>query len=235
MIYITGDKHGKFSEVIKYYDNNIIHPDDTIIILGDSGINYYENDNRLKKMLNNLNIKMFIIHGNHENRATNIETYKQIDYYGGKALAEDKYPNLIFAIDGEIYNILDNNNNYRKCIVIGGAYSVDKYYRLNRGYDWWEDEQPSDNIKSYVEQQLSGNDYKVDYVFSHTCPYNYIPTEWFLDCVDQSTVDNSTEIWLQSIYNKIDFGKWYCGHFHGDKSIDNIRFMYNDIIKLENI
>ena len=44
---------------------------------------------------------------------------------------EEEYPNMFFAKDGEIYNI-----NNKKTMVIGGAYSVDKYYRLGRGYSW---------------------------------------------------------------------------------------------------
>jgi len=54
---------------------------------------------------------------------------------------EEEYLNIFFAKDGEIYNI-----NNKKTMVIGGAYSVDKYYRLGRGYSWWEDEQPSEII-----------------------------------------------------------------------------------------
>ena len=40
---------------------------------------------------------------------------------------EDKYPNLLFAKDGEVYDF----DGY-KCLVIGGAYSVDKYWRIFR-------------------------------------------------------------------------------------------------------
>lgn len=231
MIYITGDTHGNFSRIY----NKKFTQDDMIIIVGDSGINYFNNGHQFtkecKKKLNNLNIKIFSIHGNHEERATNINTYKEIEFYNGKALVEEEYPNIIFGIDGEIYDFPDVNNNIKRCIVIGGAYSVDKYYRLSRDYAWWEDEQPSDEIKSYVEKQLSNVNNKIDYIFSHTCPYDYIPKEWFLDCIDQSTVDNSTEQWLQCIYNTTKFDKWYCGHFHGEKSIDNIRFIFHDIIK----
>lgn len=36
---------------------------------------------------------------------------------------EEKYPNILFAIDGEIYNL-----NSKKTLVIGGAYSVDKEF-----------------------------------------------------------------------------------------------------------
>ena len=45
-----------------------------------------------------------------------------------------EYPNILFAKDGEIFNIEDT-----KHLVSGGAYSVDKFYRLSRGYGWWED------------------------------------------------------------------------------------------------
>jgi histidinol-phosphatase (PHP family) len=46
----------------------------------------------------------------------------------------------------EIYNL-----GGKKTIVIGGAYSVDKYYRLMRGIHWFADEQPSEEIKNKVE------------------------------------------------------------------------------------
>lgn len=69
----------------------------------------------------------------------------------------------------------------------GGAYSVDKYYyRLNAGYGWRADEQASDEIKRFVEQQ------KPDVILFHTCPFKYEPTEAFLPFVDRSRVDSST-------------------------------------------
>ena len=69
--------------------------------------------------------------------------YKSQEWNGGKVWVEEAYPNILFAKDGEIYDIAG-----MKTIVIGGAYSVDKFYRLSKGYNWFEDEQPSDEIKS---------------------------------------------------------------------------------------
>lgn len=66
----------------------------------------------------------------------------------------------------------------------------------------------------------------MDYVLTHTAPIRYEPTEWFLTMIDQSTVDNSTEIWLDDIFEKLQFEKWYCGHYHGAKTIDKITFMF---------
>ena len=38
--------------------------------------------------------------------------------------------------------------------------------------------------------------------------------------------------WLDTIEDKLDYKKWYCGHYHIDKYIDKLRFMFKDIIKL---
>lgn len=55
--------------------------------------------------------------------------YKLQEWNGGKVWVEEAYPNILFAKDGEIYDIAG-----MKTIVIGGAYSVDKFYRLSKGY-----------------------------------------------------------------------------------------------------
>lgn len=130
---------------------------------------------------------------------------------------------ILFAVDGEVYNF----NGY-KCIVIGGAYSVDKHYRLAHGLNWWPDEQPDDEIKATVEQRLAALGYKIDIVLSHTCPRKYEPTEVFLSGIDQSAVDKSTEDWLDGIENRLDYMKWYCGHYRTRKQINKMQFMYED-------
>ena len=112
--------------------------------------------------------------------------------------------------------------------MIGGAYSVDKHYRIARHYGWWPDEQPSEEIKAYVEQQIRGR--HIDVILSHTCPFKYEPVEAFLPMIDQSTVDTSTEVWLDKIEESADYGAWLCGHWHINKRIDKLQFMYHDFI-----
>ena len=46
------------------------------------------------------------------------------------------------------------NFDNKKVLVIGGAYSVDKYFRLARGYSWYESEQPSDETKNKVKKSI---------------------------------------------------------------------------------
>ena len=226
MIYITGDTHGNFQRIKELCRRFEPTTDDCIIVLGDAGINYYgePRDSKLKKTLSKLPITIFSIHGNHEMRPGTIPTYKEVEWNGGIVYREDKYPNLLFAKDGEIYNI-----NGLRTLVIGGAYSVDKFYRLDHGYGWWADEQPSDEIKARVEKALADNGGKVDVILSHTTPLKYEPIECFMSCVDQSTVDKSTEIWLDKIEDNTEYRKWYCGHYHTQKRIDKIQIMFEDI------
>lgn len=231
MTYITGDTHGDFKRIKRFCSIAETTKDDTLIILGDSGLNYYTDFRclRYKQEASRLPIKLFCIHGNHEERASNIPTYKEHQYWGGRVLIEDDFPDLIFAVDGEIYNI-PSKTCKREALVIGGAYSVDKYYRIECGANWYSSEQPSDKIKSKVEKVLDRKNQSIDIILSHTCPLRYMPTEWFIGGINQSSVDNSTEIWLDRIYASLKhYNKWYCGHFHGDKVIDKLEFMFYSI------
>ena len=225
MIYITGDTHGDFRNVARFCEKMQTIKDDVLIILGDAGINYYgpEQDERKKKYLESLPITIFAIHGNHEMRPQTIPTYHEADWNGGKVYMEDDYPHILFAKDAELYKL-----NGLFTFVVGGAYSVDKNYRLLHGLAWWPDEQPSDEIKRQVEEKLEGMDWEVDVVLTHTAPLKFEPTEVFLPMIDQSTVDKSTEQWLDSIEKQLYYDRWYCGHYHTIKKIDKIQFMYND-------
>ena len=225
MIYITGDTHREFTKILFLSFQSKTTYDDVIIILGDVGVNYYngEIDNQLKEQLSKVPITFFCIHGNHEKRPQTINTYKEKIYKDGIVYYEDKYPNLLFAKDGEIYNF-DN----KKVLVIGGAYSIDKEIRIAKGYGWWKDEQPSEKLKKEILEKIKDNK-DIDIVLSHTCPYKYLTHEAFLDGIEQSKVDYGTEKFLDFIEENVNYKKWYCGHFHIDKKIDKIEFLFNNV------
>lgn len=226
MIYITGDRHGQFADIALFCRQNQTKKEDIMIIVGDAGINYYGvRDRPLKQYLQNFPITFFSIQGNHEERPFNIPGYKLQPFHGGEVYVEEEFPNLLFAKDGEIYNFEGLNT-----VVIGGAYSIDKHYRIEHGYMWFKDEQPSKEIKKEVEATLDRVGWDVDVVLTHTAPIHYEPTEWFLDFVDQSRVDKSTEEWLDTIEKRLKYKKWYMGHYHGSKKIDKLQFLYNEII-----
>ena len=191
MIYITGDTHGSFERVENFCQRFNTKNDDIMIILGDAGINFSgpRYDRLKKRQLEELPITIFAIHGNHEQRPFTIESYKEQVWNGGMVYYEEEFPSILFAKDGEVYNL-----NGLKTIVMGGAYSIDKAYRLAYGYGWWEDE----------------------------------PVEVFMSGVDQSKVDKSTENWLDKIEDRLSYKKWYCGHYHTEKKIDNLEIMFEN-------
>ena len=220
MIYVTGDMHREFSRLYTLYGTE----EDMLIVLGDAGINFFldESDVELKKYLSSFGLKFFCIRGNHEERPENISTYREVEMFGGKVYIEDQFPNLIFAKDGEIYEI----GGYR-VLVIGGAYSIDKRHRLKTGKKWFRDEQLTDDEMLTILDKVKGQHF--DIVLTHTCPRKYEPTEVFLDWVNQDRVDKSMENFLGEVEECIDYDKWYCGHYHTEKALDKIQFMFKDI------
>lgn len=241
--FITGDKHRRFDNVKKFCREMNTRRKDVLIILGDAGFNFYNDkrDDELKKEISSLNITLFCLHGNKENRPQNVGTYGIRSFCGGKVYYEPKYPNIYFAIDGEIYTF-----EGKKYMVVGGAHSVDKMRCLEEGTPFWYDEMPDDTIKTTVEQNLQNEENKIYGMMTHTCPIDYLPTEMFMSTRQNAIIkrkprkakskklfkpdiDRSTEIWLGELEKKIDYEVWFCGHYHIDKQIDKIQMMCNDI------
>lgn len=117
-----------------------------------------------------------------------------MEWYSGMVYCQKKYPRLLFARDGEIYDI-----NGKSCLMIGGAYSVDKPWRIQNGYSWFPSEQPDDVVIRRVEEKLDSVGWKEDMVLSHTCPLKYEPIEVFVPGLNQDAVDKSMERWLDTI------------------------------------
>ena len=228
-IHMTGDTHGVFERIEKWCREHACTKDDLMVIMGDAGINFlgYYHDREKKAFLQSLPITFLCIHGNHEMRPESLDYYELTDWQNGKVWVEKDYPNILFAKDGEVYDL-----NGLKVLVVGGAYSVDKYYRIIYRMPWFEDEQPSEKIKKEVEDALEKHHWKVDVVLSHTTPLKYEPREVFLPGLDQSTVDKSTENWLDFIEDRLDYQHWYCGHYHTVKEIDKMHFLYENYVEL---
>lgn len=227
--YITGDTHGNFNRIDYFCQRFETSKEDILCILGDAGINYYLNkkDYMLKQVLQDMPITFFCIHGNHEERPFNISTYITKKWNGGTVYYEEEFPNILFAKDGEIYNI-----NGKSVLVIGGAYSIDKEYRLLKGWSWFKDEQPNKEIVKYIEKQITKQRH-FDIVLTHTCPIKTEPRHMFLPFIDQSKVDKTTELLLQRIADWITFDSWYFGHFHGHWDNGKYHMLFEDYVEVE--
>lgn len=230
MIYITGDTHRDFQRFHLFDSYVQLEEDDIMIILGDVGLNYFldERDIKSKKELSEkFKCTFFCIHGNREARPSSIKSYQKKVFCGGLVYYEAQYPNLLFAKDGEIYTFTTSEGDL-KCLVCGGAYSVNKSYFVKNGFGWFPDEQPQSKIKGYIEKAILENP-DIDIIFTHTCPKKYIPNVSMYPNIDKKEIDRTTEAWFDAIERKINYKKWYCGHFHINRSVDKMQFLYDNV------
>lgn len=248
---LTGDTHGGMATISRIGN---IHrnmedcvPDATgIIILGDAGLNYYLNktDKKYKKLLNSQGYHIYCVRGNHEQRPENLDYELSYDpEVFGMVYDDPDFENIKYFVDGGEYIIGGHS-----ALVIGGAYSIDKWYRLARaGYKpeeasiaspkvcgWFKDEQLTAEECGDIWDKVQGKHY--DFVFTHTCPIDWEPTDLFLNGIDQSTVDKSMEIWLGKLKDCFTWGVWCFGHYHADRvERPNVEQFYMDYEKMETI
>lgn len=248
MIYITGDTHADFSrfEEDKFPIQTEMTKNDYVIICGDFGgvWTFEEESSYEEEMLDLLDSKNFttlFVDGNHEN-FTRLYSYPVEEWHGGKV---HKIRNTVLHLmRGEIFDI-DN----KKIFAFGGASSHDiqdgilnldeeekiynfrkrgAYFRI-RDFSWWDIELPTDEEMNNGIKNLEKVNYKVDYVISHCCPTN-IQT---LLGGGLYKKDYLTD-YLQEISEKIEFKKWYFGHYHENKQVNQQNvLLYEDIVPLE--
>lgn len=186
-------------------------------------------DEELKKKLGKYPFTYFIVRGNHEERPSicaekNPNKWHKESFWNGFVWVENNYPYIKYAEDfvsfyyipaGLEYVSPENSSDddieiqkYYKTLIIPGAYSVDKYRRLEAGWSWFPQEQLSKSERlaglSLIEQQ----GWKCDLVLSHTCPIIYEPTDLFLSVVDQSMVEKDMERYLGQIEYQLDYKAW---------------------------
>ena len=218
---ITGDTHGHVVlrlEKIKINYPDFLTEETAVIILGDAGINYWLNnsDKKNKRMISGYGYTIYCVRGNHEERPENLG-YAPVwdENVGNFVRMEEGFPRIRYLYDGGIYNFKGH-----RTLVIGGAYSIDKWYRLSQakvmGYSgWFEDEQLTAQEQENIFENCVGQEF--DFILSHTCPEYFEPTDLFLEGIDQSTVDKSMEQWMNRVAEQIDWKVWCFGHFHADR------------------
>ena len=219
---ITGDTHGWVETRLGNIGRNVPYPttETGVIILGDAGLNFWlgGSDKKHKKESAKYGYTIYCVHGNHEERPENLGYALEYDEnVSGDVYVDDTYPNIRYFKDGGEYNIGGHS-----CLVIGGAYSIDKWYRLERAKlsgqsfsGWFESEQLTQEEKDAIAAKVKDKHY--DFVFTHTTAISWEPVDLFLNGVDQSRVDKSMEIWLDAIKNTFTWGVWCFGHYHADR------------------
>lgn len=191
-------------------------PEETVVIvLGDFGTNYYlsKHDWKIKHHAAKFGYTIYALRGNHEQRASLVKNMEKVydNFVHGYVYMEQEFPNIkYFADEVAEYEILD-----KKVLCIPGAYSVDKWYRLQNDWHWFAEEQLTAEEMSHAEEQFGGKHY--DFIFSHTCPIGWEPRDLFLNCINQSKVDKTMEIWMEKFKDMIGWGIWCFAHYHTDR------------------
>ena len=84
-----------------------------------------------------------------------------------------------------------------------------------------------------IRLKVHDHAYREDVILAHTCPYDHRPVEAFLPGLDVSTVDSTMEHFLQETVDTAEYNAFYCGHWHIEKQDGKIRFLFHDVIRLE--
>lgn len=212
MIYITGDTHGEEGR-FQYTDSVIektLKENDKLIICGDWG--YISDDSYKERLflrfLAEKPYQILWVDGNHENFDL-INEYPVEEWCGGKVHVirrnRDGVPKLIHLMRGQIFNI-----EGKKIFTFGGAYSIDKQFRIpNRS--WWPQEMPTDKEMTEAISNLEKYHYKVDYVVTHTAPEDTM-TLIHPNHLEEKPLNN----FLEWVRENVEYHHWYMGHLHQD-------------------
>lgn len=247
MIYITGDTHSdvKRLSVESFPEQKDMTKDDYVIILGDFGLVWNkdkesEYEEFWLDWLENKPFTTLFVCGNHENY-DRLNNYPVNNWHNGKV--QFIRPSVIHLCRGEVFDI-----DGLKILAMGGAASHDikdgileigderikewekDYYKLFRinHLSWWKEEIPSEKERLNAINNLTKCDNSVDFILSHEAPASdvcllgngyYKPDEY--------------SMWLENIRQTIDYKKWFFGHYHTNKAINNKEFaLFEQIIRV---
>lgn len=248
-VWITGDIHGDPSKfnTESFYQQKDLTKDDVMIICGDFGLvwDFVGENKRERWWLNWLENKPWttvFVDGNHEN-FNRLYQYPVKEWNGG--LVHEIRPHVLHLMRGEVFTI-----EGRKFFAMGGASSHDiadgildgedwkvkareledagKYMYRIKGLSWWEEEIPADAEFENGIQKLSENGNTVDYIITHSPPASIIAILG-KGLYEQ---DKLTQ-YLEEIRTTISYQKWFMGHMHVNKAINNKELLlYEQIIQI---
>lgn len=245
MIYLTGDTHGELdigkltSKYRPEQQGALFQKGDCLIILGDFGFPFTPTEieqhelfgerggkySRRMKWFTEQPYTVLFIDGNHDNHDWWAKQ-EVSEMFGGRVQIHPHAENVIHLMRGEVYDI-----EGRSFFTFGGAASVDKNWRIE-GLSWWRGEEAQ---RSEIENALDnlervGN--KVDYILTHTMPMSIIKS---IPMFDHKVYPCTTAAFLDEVLNRVEYDKWFCGHFHVDMPVHDKRLfiLYDTVTAID--
>lgn len=201
MIYFLSDLHGTtVAEGLAEY-KKIGTMNDLLILLGDTELNLpdHEDYQSFTDTILHFGLPIALIDGNHENYPW-MNGFPIEEWNGG--LVNRLSETAVHLRRGEIYTI-----EGKTFFAMGGWLSSDKWHE--RGL-WFPEEAPSTEELDYGKENLKRHGNQVDFILTHQ--YN-------IDLRDPQKEKELREycVWLNQ---NVTFTKWYFGHCHWDREID---------------
>jgi hypothetical protein len=222
------------------------------------GHDKYKQDQYWVNWLENQPWTTLFLDGNHENFDI-LDELPEMDMFGGRVgkLADSIYHlkrGEIYSICGDKYFVMGGALSTDK----------DSNPNRIPGVGWWEREIPSTDEFEHGISNLNKHNWNVDYVLTHNCPTtvgrmytrsvndkgdNILKsvknggavalTGEQLSCLNGEDVFSGYKVdevstYLDGIFDKIQFKKWYFGHWHDNwiSSDEKFVMLYGDIVPL---
>ena len=206
MIFITGDIHGDLSR-FKHPMLRKLKKNDALIICGDFGF-IWDGSDKEKKLLKKIGRRRYnvlFVEGSHENYDL-LEQYEVSEWCGGKT--RQISGKLRQLMRGQVFEIAE------KTVFTFGGGQRDDNVELVQGQNWWPREIPNEEELQEGIKNLEKVNGKVDFVIT------YEPPAKLHDFLDHTSGHvNHINTYLNDIYEKSSFAKWFFGKLHINKLI----------------
>ena len=244
MIYITGDTHGDWMSRLRtnaFPEQKEMTKDDYVIICGDFGIWHDTNQERHNlKWLDDKPFTTLFVDGNHEN-FDRLYTMPVSEWNGGNV--HFIRPHIIHLMRGQVFEI-----DGVSLFTFGGASSHDiqdgilekndprvsewskipfKMFRVNHS-SWWKEELPSEEEMNEGIQNLEKHNNKIDFIITH-CGATSSIALYSMGSYKPDILTN----YFEEIRQKVNFKKWFMGHYHDNYAInDKEIILYEQIVRI---
>ena len=250
LVYITGDTHADWTRfgVKEFPEQRKMTRDDYIVVTGDFGLWHDTKKERWWfDWFSERNFTVLFVDGNHSNfDRLYSDEFSVVDFHGGKA--HKIRENLYHLMRGYVFEFCG-----KKFFTFGGASSHDiqdgildpadfeseeefkkvyrewyndyKMFRVNH-VSWWEQELPSEEEMQRGIDSLQNHNYDVDFVVSHCLPQSVASMLGFYGS------DRLTKYFDSLLDRGLKFKRWYSGHYHICKDIDQYTILYEKIERI---
>ena len=194
---------------------------------GDVGLIWDRNESGRERYeldwLNSCNFTSMLLFGNHENW-DRIRKLPLINKFGVN----------LYSIRENVFGIPNGTlmeHNGKKFFFMGGALSTDKN-RRQEGVSWWPGEIATREEMQFGVDNLDKNNWKVDYVITHTMPKECVKEFVFRHGYHHTREIDPMSSYLSFLVKQgLKYDKWFCGHFHKDSRYLDVRVVYKDILE----